>query len=63
MKLTIFSITTSTLLTLVTLVTAQAPQIQLGNTTLVGRATPLLHVDFFGGMSIRFDDDLVVTRH
>ncbi|KAF5333757.1 hypothetical protein D9758_016575 [Tetrapyrgos nigripes] len=28
----------------------KAPQIQLGNTTLIGRATPLLHVDFFGGI-------------
>ncbi|KAF5328117.1 hypothetical protein D9758_018389 [Tetrapyrgos nigripes] len=33
-----------------TLVTTQTPKIQLGNTTLIGRATPLLHVDFFGAI-------------
>jgi len=28
---------------------AAAPQVQLGNTTLVGRDVPLLKQDFFGG--------------
>ena len=39
------------LLGLLAVVHAQAPQVNIGNTILVGRVISELRLDFFGGMS------------
>lgn len=42
----------ATALALLPFIAAQAPQVQVGNTTIIGRSIPELSQEFFGGLSL-----------